>query len=131
MKTRLFPLFLVMVLAVFVMTGCQAARNVESAGSSVESGVESVGDTSKQPVNPTTAAAPGNHTDPALSLEEAQNIALKHAGFAADQVTLLHTEYEIEHGIPQYDVEFHHEYWEYDYEIHADTGKILSYSKDD
>ncbi len=128
MKIRLFSLLLVAVLAVPAMTGCQAAR---SAGRAVERGVESAGNAVKQAVDPTTATASGTHANPALTLEEAQNIALKHAGFAADQVTALHTEYEIEHGVPQYDVEFHHGAWEYDYEIHADTGEILSYSKDD
>ena len=128
MKIRLFSLLLVAVLAVPAMTGCQAAR---SAGRAVERGVESAGNAVKQAVDPTTATASGTHANPALTLEEAQDIALKHAGFAADQVTALHTEYEIEHGVPQYDVEFHHGAWEYDYEIHADTGEILSYSKDD
>ena len=128
MKIRLFSLLLVAVLAVPAMTGCQAAR---SAGRAVERGVESAGNAVKQAVDTTTATASGTHANPALTLEEAQNIALKHAGFAADQVTALHTEYEIEHGVPQYDVEFHHGAWEYDYEIHADTGEILSYSKDD
>ena len=128
MKIRLFSLLLVAVLAVPAMTGCQAAR---SAGRAVERGVESAGNAVKQAVDPTTATASGTHANPALTLEEAQNIALKHAGFAADQVTALHTEYEIEHGVPQYDVEFHHGAWEYDYVIHADTGEILSYSKDD
>ena len=128
MKIRLFSLLLVAVLSVSTMTGCQAAR---SAGRAVERGVESAGNAVKQAVDPTTATASGTHANPALTLEEAQEIALKHAGFAADQVTALHTEYEIEHGVPQYDVEFHHGAWEYDYEIHADTGEILSYSKDD
>ena len=120
MKTRLLGILLVAILAVPAMSGCQAARTVESAGNTL-----------KQAVDPTAAAVSGKHTNPALTLEDAQNIALKHAGFAADQVTALHTEYEIEHGVPQYDVEFHHGAWEYDYEIHADTGEILSYSKDD
>lgn len=128
MKIRLFSLLLATVLAVPALSGCQAAR---SAGRSVERGVESAGNAVKQAVDPTTTTASGKHVNPALTLEEAQNIALKHAGFAADQVTALHTEYEIEHGVPQYDVEFHHGAWEYDYEIHADTGEILSFSKDD
>lgn len=127
MKIRLFSLLL----AVFVLSGCQATRTVESVGRSMERDVQSAGDTLKQAVGTTAATAPGKHTNPALTLEEAQNIALKHAGFTVDQVTALHTEYEIDRGIPQYDVEFHHGYWEYDYEIHADTGEILSYSKDD
>ncbi len=128
MKIRLFSLLLVAVLAVPALSGCQAAR---SAGRAVERGVESAGNAVKQAIDPTTATASGKHSNPALTMEEAQNIALKHAGFSADQVTALHTEYEIEHGVPQYDVEFHHGAWEYDYEIHADTGEILSYSKDD
>lgn len=128
MKTRLFGILLAAILVVPAMTGCQAAK---SAGRAVERGVESAGDTLKQAVDPTKATVDGKYKNPALTLEEAQNIALKHAGFAADQVTALHAEYEIEHGVPQYDVEFRHGYWEYDYEIHADTGEILSYSKDD
>lgn len=129
MKTRLFSLLLITILAVPAMTGCQAASKVESAGRSVERGVESIGDTLKQAVETTTATTSSTHTNPALSLEEAQSIALKHAGFTADQVTALHTEYEIEHGIPQYDVEFHYENGAYDYEIHGDTGEILSYEQ--
>lgn len=134
MKMRLFSLLLVTILSVSAMTGCQAqgvGQKMESAGRAVERGVESVGETLKKSVETTTAGAPNLPANPALTLEEAQSIALKHAGFAADQVTALHTEYEIEHGIPQYDVEFRYEHWEYDYEIHADTGEILSYSKDD
>lgn len=131
MKTRLLGLLLTAVLAIPVTTGCQAGRNVQSAGRVVAQNMESVGDTLKQAAENTAATASGNHTNPILSLEEAQNIALKHAGLTANQVTALRTEYEIEHGIPQYDVEFHHGRWEYDYEIHADTGEILSYNKDD
>ena len=130
MKTRLFAVLLTAILAVPAMTGCQAARTVESAVRMMERGAESSGDTLKQAVDPTMATADGNYKNPTLTLEEAQNIALKHAGFSADQVTALITEYEIEHGVPQYDVEFRHGYWGYDYEIHADSEDILSYSKD-
>ena len=119
MKIRLFSLLLATFLAVPALSGCQVAR-VESAGNAV-----------KQVIDPITVTASGKHTSPALTMEEAQNIALKHAGFTADQVTALHAEYEIEHGFPQYDVEFRHGAWEYDYEIHGNTGEILSYSKDD
>ena len=128
MKIRLFSLLLATVLAVPALSGCQAAR---SAVRAVERGVESAGNTLKQAVDSKKETVDGNDKNPTLTLEEAQNIALKHAGFAADQVTALHAEYEIEHGVPLYDVEFRHGYWEYDYEIHGDTGEILSYSKDD
>ncbi len=147
MKMRLFSFILVVMLAVGAMTGCQSGEaerkmesagkavehGMESAGRAVEHGMESIGDTRKQTgeTTSTTASSGGSSpADAALTMEEAQSIALKHAGLTADQVTALHTEYEIEHGVAQYDVEFHHENREYDYEIHANTGEILSFSKD-
>lgn len=65
-----------------------------------------------------------------LTKEQAQQIALDHLGFTADQVTRLRVEYEIDDGMPQYDVEFLQGDWEYEFEIHAENGKILSYDKD-
>lgn len=131
MKTRLFSLLLVAILTVPAMAGCRAGQNMESAGSAVEHGMESVGNMLEQMVQTTSAVGSTPSANPTLTSEEAQNIALKHAGLTADQVTALHTQYEIERGIPQYDVEFRQGNWEYDYEIHADTGEILSFSKDD
>ena len=70
-------------------------------------------------------------TAPALTEAEARAIALEHAGLTEEQVTWLRTQYEIDDGVPQYEVEFHQDRWEYDYEIHAETGQILSFEKDD
>ena len=74
------------------------------------------------PVTPAPAAT--------LTKEEAEAIALEYAGFTADQVSYLWTEFEIDDRIPQYDVQFHEGYWEYEFEIHAETGAILSFDKD-
>lgn len=65
-----------------------------------------------------------------LTQEQALQIALDHLGFRADQITRLRTEFEIDDGIPQYDVEFLQGDWEYEFEIHGENGKILSYDKD-
>ncbi len=62
--------------------------------------------------------------------EDAQNIALQHAGLEKDQVRDLHIEYEVELGVPQFEVEFHYDGWEYDYYISAETGEILSQSRE-
>lgn len=80
-----------------------------------------------QPV--TLVPAPAEKAQ-ALTGEEAQKIALDHLGLTAGQVTRLHTEYEIDDGIPQFDVSFYQGDWEYEFEIHAETGKILSHDKD-
>ena len=65
-----------------------------------------------------------------ISLEEAKAIALAHAGLTADQVKGLRAEYDREDGKPVCEVEFRVGNWEYDYEIHAETGKILDWEKD-
>ena len=65
-----------------------------------------------------------------LTREQAEKIALDYLGLTADQVTRLHSEYEIDDGIPQFDVEFHQGDWEYEFEIHAENGRILSYDKE-
>lgn len=76
----------------------------------------------------TSSSAAGSVTE--LTEEQAQQIALDHAGFTADQVKRLRVEYEIDDGIPQFNVEFIQGDWEYEYEIHGETGRILSYDKD-
>ena len=65
-----------------------------------------------------------------LTKEQAQQIALDHVGVTADQVTRLRTEYEIDDGIVQFDVEFRSGDWDHEFEIHAEDGRILSYDKD-
>lgn len=66
-----------------------------------------------------------------ITVEEAKNIALTHAGFTAEQVSGLRVEFEYDDGIPEYSVDFREGYLEYEYEIHAKTGQILSFEKDD
>ena len=81
-----------------------------------------------EPVPTLPASAP---TDPArISKEEAMDIALKDAGFTADQVKGLHAEFDYDDGRPEYEVEFRQGGYEYDYEIHAETGAILHRDKD-
>ena len=77
---------------------------------------------------PAVPAAPENRQK--LSEEQILKIALDYVGFAADQVSRVRTEFEVDDGAPQYDVEFHQGDWEYEFEIHAENGKILSYDKD-
>ena len=80
---------------------------------------------------PTIPAAPVEKLpDAALTREQAEKIALDYVDFTADQVTRLRTEYEIDDGLPQFDIEFYQGDWEYEFEIHAENGQILSYDKD-
>ena len=65
-----------------------------------------------------------------LSKEQAQKIALEYLGLTAEQVTRMRAEFDIDDGIPQFDVEFRQGKWEFEFEIHAENGNILSYEKD-
>lgn len=95
--------------ATLLLTGCTAAVDLNTpAGTSVSATARTV----------------------PLTESEARDAALAHAGLSADQVDRLHTEYELEHGIPRYEVQFDYDGWEYDYEIHVETGEILSLDKD-
>ena len=67
----------------------------------------------------------------ALTAEGAKEIALDHAGLSANQVTFIRAELDRDDGRLVYDVEFYTaDYSEYDYEISASTGEILSYDYD-
>ena len=66
-----------------------------------------------------------------IGKDKAKAIALKHAGLSADDVKGLQVEYDKDDGVPIYEVEFDHGRKEYSYEIHAETGKILSWEIDD
>ena len=47
-----------------------------------------------------------------------------------EEVQRLRAEPELHDRVPHYDIEFHHGRLEYEYEIHAETGDILSHEKD-
>ena len=68
----------------------------------------------------------------AITAQQAQEIALNHTGLTADQVTPLRCALDREDGRQVYDVEFYNSasYIEYDYEIDASSGDILSYDFD-
>lgn len=66
-----------------------------------------------------------------ITADEAKDIALSHLGVTKEQVTHLFAEYEVDDGVPQYDVHFHKGGVEYNYEIDAETGKLLTFEQDD
>lgn len=149
MNQRLTAVLLIFTL-LLTMTGCSAAgmaRTLDRAGDQIEHKLDAaedkVEDAVRKAVTPAPAATPSvpiaAPTEPApaftqssqpLTKEDALRIALDYLGFSEDQVKRLRTEYEIDDGIPQFDVEFLEGDWEYEFEIHAETGKILSFDKD-
>lgn len=79
---------------------------------------------------PAPTAPPATQAAKRLTKEEAQAIALSHAGLTADQVCDLEVEADREKGVPLFEVDFEADGYEYEYEIHAETGEILKSHKE-
>ncbi len=66
-----------------------------------------------------------------ITESQAKEIALNHAGLTSDEVTFVKTGFERDDGIQKYEIEFYSpNYEEYDYEINASTGEIISFDYD-
>jgi len=110
--------------ALLLLSACsfrQAEQKLDAVEETIETKVEQAVETAVAPTTPTAT----------LTAQEAEAIALEHAGFTAEQVTGLRTTYEIDDRVPEYEVEFRVDRMEYDYTIHAETGEILSFDMDD
>ena len=65
-----------------------------------------------------------------IGIEAAKEIALADAGLEASDVSFVKTEIDESASGPVYDIEFIYESVDYEYEIDAKTGKILSSDTD-
>ena len=132
MKLKKCMLLFAVVLSVCLIVGCspkEAEQKLDYLENKVEQKLEKAEDKFENTVTSNKGNSK-NGTDK-ISVDEAQKTALNHAGYTADQVTGLHTDYEIDDTIPKHDVKFYRERMEYEYEIHAETGEIISFEMDD
>ena len=65
-----------------------------------------------------------------ISRESAKDAAFKHAIVTESEVTDLSVELDIEHHRVIYDISFDHKGYEYEYEVNALTGDVVSYFKE-
>ncbi len=79
-----------------------------------------------------TGTTTGSQTTTAkkITKAKAKSIALKHAGVSASKATFVKAKLDYEDGRRVYEIEFYSGNTEYDYEILASNGKIISYDKD-
>ena len=114
-------LWYIFVFALFLglFAGCSASEQTSSPPASTSA-----------PAAATAPSTPASTpTSPVLTREEALQIALKHAGLTADQVSRVEIEPDYEWKEFHYDVEFHYEGYEYDYEVNG-VGVILKSEKE-
>ena len=61
---------------------------------------------------------------------KAKEAAINHAGVKTGGVTEYECELDRENGMPVYNVEFHANGFEFEYDIHAEKGTVVSFSKE-
>ena len=140
MKIRICAAFLSMLLAISLLAGCesqpaptenQALRATEATRRQlfqvdITADAPELGDVILEESVP-LAVAPA--AEIRLTEEDAVSIALDKAGLRRELVTQLEVEFEIDDGVAGYEVSFCYDGWEYDYEIHADSGSVLKAEK--
>ena len=72
---------------------------------------------------PTTPTAPPAY----IGLEEARRIALERSGVSSADVRWEDREFDLDDGVPIYELEFTAGGYEYSCDVHAVTGKVLDY----
>ena len=126
---RKIPVLIVLAFVIGLLSAC-SLRQVEQKMDRIEDAVENRIDGAQEAVSNAVQEAISAEGKVKLTKDEAKAIAVKDAGLTLSQVSRLRAQYEIDDGVRQYDVEFSYNGLEYSYEIHADTGKILSFEKD-
>ncbi len=87
----------------------------------------------RKPDTTTTTAAPAPTEQAAteeITRDEAVSIALSHAGVAQSDAKRLEVDYDRDNGVNEYEVSFDYNGYEYDYDINAQTGKIITHHKE-
>lgn len=139
MKIRLLAALMIALLTVPMLAGCSLwtmEARLEAVENAIDQKLDAAGDAAEAAILDAVTPEPANFLpstqSPAalLTQEEAETIALAHAGLSAEELLYLRTELDRDDGRQEYDIEFQLDRWEYDYEIHAETGEILSWDKD-
>lgn len=79
---------------------------------------------------PTSSSTQPSTGAAVIGAEKAKAAAFKHAGVSASGVKVLSAELERDDGVTKYDIDFVSGKWEYDYDINAYTGAVISMSKE-
>lgn len=160
MLRKMFTPLALVIVSVLIFAGCDRIEHLEDAVEntleSVEDAVENEfpsllhdkadrtsyseknglhnknnsGDPKKDVTKPTHETTTSHFITNEISLEQAKEIALKHANVTAEEAGPVNVEIENEHGIWLYEVSFSVGNIEYEYDIQIKNGKILSADKD-
>ncbi|MBQ9004829.1 MAG: PepSY domain-containing protein [Atopobiaceae bacterium] len=108
----------------------EATVTEEKTATTEAAPAESTAETTKTEATTTESSAPAPAQNNYIGDEAAKSAALAHAGFAATDVTELESELDLDDAIVHYDVDFKSGGMEYDYDIDAVTGEVLTFSSE-
>lgn len=118
-----------------ILMANRSLRDSSSAASPQEpsTGVPAENDPSTQEFSDEPSEHRPNHGSgnaQRISVDEAKEIALKNAGVTASSVSFKKAKLDREDGIYIYEIEFYAGQYEYEYEIDAVSGDVLSLDRD-
>lgn len=118
-----------------LLTACGRAMNditsdAESIGDSVVSGAENAADRVTDGAESTAKNDEKSMNLMAgITANDAKNAALSHAGLEESQVSNIDIDLDRDNGVLIYEVDFNSGNTEYDYDINAETGEVISADK--
>jgi len=111
-----------------------AKSDVESAGDAIVSGTESVADRvesgMQSDANSSNTQSGKKELMAKISADEAKAAALAHAKLDEENVSDVDIDLDRDNGVLIYEVDFNANGTEYDYDINAETGEVISADKD-
>jgi uncharacterized membrane protein YkoI len=109
-------------------TNVESSKNEETTSSKeTNTSSKETNTSSKKPTSSSKNSS--TSTSSQISASKAKSIAFKDAGLKENEVYDLEVELDRDNGTLHYDVSFEKDGKDYDYEINAKTGKIISVSK--
>ena len=72
----------------------------------------------------------GNSGAGKIGSERAKQIVLEHAGLSEQQVKNLKIDLDSDNGVLKYEIDFYYGNAQYDYDLNALTGQIISFDRD-
>lgn len=141
---KVISLTVLVFLVACLMVGCDMVKSGENAVKEgvqkVEDGASSLMNGEKAMLNEGKDMIQGNNTGSSnptneekskfIGEEKAKELALKKAELNAKDVKFDRVELDRDDGVWQYEVDFRHGDMEYDIDINAENGEVLSFEKE-
>ena len=132
MKKKL--LVFMVITTLMIMAGCSSTpAEDQTADDQQATATEEVQEDTAADTTQAEPAADATQADAAaegISEQEAKEIALNHAGFKESDVEFTKVNKEMDDGVWQYEIEFVAGEMEYDYDINAETGDVMSFDSE-